>query len=60
MLDFQHKYYRGVGLTFSTKLEIDHDDCDLGTCNYENDKNKEQKSKEIIKFIFPNGRENEK
>ena len=41
-------------INFSLNLEISHHNRYLRACDDQNDKNQEQESKKIIKFIFPN------
>ena len=58
MIDIVHSkimlkiFFSGYFLCIN--LEIRHHDRYLRAGNYQNDENQEQKSKKIIKFIFPN------
>ncbi len=39
----------------STELKVDHDNGDLGAGHNENDKHQEQKAKQIVELILPDG-----
>lgn len=36
-----------------TKLEVDHDNTDLGTGHHQNDEDQEEEAKQVVKLVLP-------